>query len=295
MAESDTALDTELGPAELVETDLKDETSVPDSQFYLAADNYGDEYVDLYLEDVSQALGDTVVEAFEQHDKQNYHTARDMFKTVYNMLFPVSEEAALEAANGYVSALAHHDVIEDGAKEVEHYLFDEEYDEDERLLTANEIGEAPGWENVKTGFYMMETQLELPSTYAGEDGFTYSYHIHQTEFFRHHTIARESTDHDETDEYTSYAEMRMREHAQKAQLVKFGSIIDINNISDAARSEILPHSPLDEEATLMDHITATYLDAVDSHDRHTKADQQANRERMAALYRSVMRQVIDQQ
>ncbi len=282
-----------VGPSELVETDLADETAVHDPQFYKAADKYGDEYVDMYLDEVSQLMGETIVQAFEQHDQKQYAAARDSFKTVYNLLFPVSEEASLEAANGYISALIHHDAIEDGAKDID-TVFEDGY-EDEPLVTAEDIGDAPGWDDVRACFDVVERQLQFPSSVPGQNKPRDPYHVHQTEFFRHHTIARESQDRERNNDYIKFAERQMREHARKSQLIKFSSLIDYHNISDDAKEEIASISPIDYNTPFREHIVHTYLNAVDVHDRHTEIDQQANVDRMTRLYRAVLQQVIHQQ
>lgn len=246
-----------------VQTDIEHGVSVYDEQFAQQRERFGEAFVHEYLSEVATHMAVHIVRAFEEHDRKRYQRCARSFGTVYVFLFPVTVRAAQTAGTSYALALKHHDVIEDGIDAVAiHEPIISGYAEGSDRIPprAQEILDHPYWNVVLLCFEMVANTLGLPHTYAEE----------QTEFFRYHTAAQEALDRRWA--MNRHLGSLAMNHARRAQRAKFGEFID-------------------DEAVL-DEIAERYLAAVQSHDAHTRAEQEANIERMTVLYDQVLAAVM---
>ncbi len=271
--------DTDSEPPEhesvphLVQNYIDRERSVYSPQFAFSIEKCGDQFVEEYLDEVATHMGYRIVGAFESHDLKDYVQTAERFGDVYMFLFPVDRSTAMLAGGGYAYALESHDVIEDGFNVVKrNHAPVTEYEGvklDGGPLTGSDIRNDRGWENVYAGFSYVSDALDLPESYVHKGEQLQSYPFHQTEFFRHHTIANEASD----DSVLVRASQKdMMNHARKAQIIKFSALVS------------------DED--ILDWIADEYLDAVKAHDAHTMDKQWENVERMTSVYRTVLDTVI---
>lgn len=209
---------------------------------------------------VARFMAEEIVAAFEAHDRKAYDTAAQHFGNVYTFLFPEIEvEQAQKAGQYYVEALKRHDVIEDGLSAVTpHAAVTEDVERKARTAEPDGYHDHPVWWEVHESFLNMAETLGVPEAYA----------LHQAEFFRYHTAVVEDDSLSERER--ERFEDRFQQHAFRAQMVKFGDLAGSEVAEDVARR---------------------YLEAVESHDAHTPEEQEANRQRMAEVYETVLGEV----
>lgn len=262
----------------IVQSHIDGRVSPYDAAFAETIDRYSDRYADEYLDEVATHLGRTIVQAFEEHDRKQYIDTAQYFGDVYAFLFPVSTSDAETAGAGYATALEWHDVIEDGLDNVKDRTpIVDAYDgvKREDVPTPGEqIQTDDGWEHVRSGFQITADSLGLPDTYTHRGEEVGSYPFHQTEFFRHHTVANEASAGTDS-ALVQAAQEDMVHHARNAQIIKYASLVDTPDT--------------------LDWIADEYIDAIAAHDAHTQEKQWENVERMTRVYRAVLAEVIDRE
>lgn len=243
-----------------VQQDIEAGVSIYDERFRHQRARFGERFVHEFLSEVATHMAVQVVRAFETHDRKQYYRCGRAFGTVYTFLFPVPAADAHMAGASYALALKHHDVIEDGIEAVAggDPIIEEETDA-ALPRQVHEILTHPYWNAVLFGFELLVDALELPYGYAEA----------QTEFFRYHTAAHEARD----QTMVPLLEEIAMDYAALAQTIKFGTLV--------------------EDPAVVEVLAERYLEAVQAHDAHTRAAQNANIGRMAIVYDRILAENLD--
>lgn len=316
--------------AEAVSDYTQDGISIYDTEFVREYERSGEEFLVPYLADVATYMGNRIVRAFELHDGDvdrdggaeddpHYSACAKAFADVYQRLYPISEHVAKEAGFGEARALRYHDRIEDSIDTLRRSSIDdgEDLDEAEQAYSVDEILDHDRWGiDIQgppgRGPYEQGTVAEAFWTVSLSLGLPPEHTAHKTNFYRFHTALNESDDLPVSDGYRSYLKESYPMRSLVADPLQAGNALTIvgrslewmnrsrqaKELEDAtamhaSKAVMMEFERFFDEPEVLETVAETYLNAVRSHDAHTREDQLANRERMTALYLTALTQKVD--